>query len=105
MTEAVPFQDKLHTLTVEEFGEQYRSIIEAVFEQDGLAIIFDGDKPLVEITRYEEVHDPIRGSLKGKMEIHGDIVSPLPPEWYALRTDQDEEWYGPYTGQDEEQPA
>lgn len=105
MTEAVPFQDKLHTLTVEEFGEQYRSIIEAVFEQDGLAIIFDGDKPIVEITRYEEVHDPIRGSLKGKMEIHGDIVSPLPPEWYALRTDQDEEWYGPYTGQDEEQPA
>ena len=105
MTEAVPFQDKLHTLTVEEFGEQYRSIIEAVFEQDGLAIIFDGDTPLVEITRYEEVQDPIRGSLKGKMEIHGDIVSPLPPEWYALRTDQDEEWYGPYTGQDEEQPA
>ena len=105
MTEAVPFQDKLHTLTVEEFGEQYRSIIEAVFEQDGLAIIFDGDKPLVEITRYEEVHDPIRGSLKGKMEIHGDIVSPLPPEWYTLRTDQDEEWYGPYTGQDEEQSA
>ena len=84
MTEAVPFQDKLHTLTVEEFGEQYRSIIEAVFEQDGLAIIFDGDTPLVEITRYEEVHDPIRGSLKGKMEIHGDIVSPLPPEWVRL---------------------
>ncbi|MCY3693525.1 MAG: hypothetical protein OXI54_00180 [Chloroflexota bacterium] len=105
MTEAIPFQDKLHTLTVEEFGEQYRSIIEAVFKQDGLAIIFDGDKPIVEITRYEEVHDPIRGSLKGKMEIHGDIVSPLPSEWYALRTDQDEEWYGPYTGQDEEQPA
>ena len=23
MTEAVPFQDKLHTLTIEEFGEQY----------------------------------------------------------------------------------
>lgn len=85
MTEAVPFQDKLHTLTVEEFGEQYRSIIEAVFKQDGLAIIFDGDKPIVEITRYEEVHDPIHGSLKGKMEIHGDIVSPLPPEWYTYQ--------------------
>ncbi len=105
MTEAVPFHKKLHTLTIEEFGEQYLSIIAAVFEQDGKAIIFDGDKPIVQITRYEEVHDPLRGSLKGKMEIHGDIVSPLPPEWYALNTDQDEEWYGPYTGGDEEQPA
>ena len=105
MSESIPFHEKLHTLTVEEFGEQYRSIIEAVFQQDGLAIIFDGDTPLVEISRYEEVNDPIRGSLKGKMEIHGDIVSPLPPEWYALRTDQDEEWYGPYSGQDEERPA
>lgn len=83
MTEAVPFHEKLHTLTVEEFGEQYLSIIAAVFEQDGLAIIFDGDKPVVQITRYEEVHDPLRGSLKGQVEIHGDIVSPLPPEWYT----------------------
>lgn len=94
MTEAVPFHEKLHTLTVEEFGEQYLSIITAVFEQDGLAIIFDGDKPLVQITRYEEVHDPLRGSLKGQAEIHGDIVSPLPPEWYTS-----------CIGHDVEQPA
>ena len=105
MPEGVPFHEKLHTLTVEEFGEQYLSIIAAVFEQDGKAILFDGDKPIVQITRYQEVHDPLRGSLKGRTQIHGDIVSPLPPEWYTLRTDQDEEWYAPYTGQDEEQPA
>ncbi len=96
MTEAVPFQDKLPRLTVAEFGEQYLSIIKAVFEQDGKAIIFDGDEPIVQITRYQEIHDPLRGSVKGRVQIHGDIVSPLPPEWYALRTDQDEEWYGPY---------
>ena len=94
MPEAVPFHEKLHTLTVEEFGEQYLSIITAVFEQDGLAIVFDGDKPLVQITRYEEVHDPLRGSLKGQVEIHGDIVSPLPPEWYTS-----------CSGHDVEQPA
>ena len=105
MTEAVPFQDKLHTLTVEEFSEQYQSIIKAVFQQDGKAIIFDGDEPIVQITRYQEIHDPLRGSLKGRVQIHGDIVSPLPPEWYTLRTDQDEEWYGPYTDHDEERPA
>ena len=96
MADTVPFHEKLHTLTVAEFGEQYQAIIAAVFEQDGKAILFDGDKPIVQITRYEEVQDPLRGSFKGRMQIHGDIVSPLPPEWYALRTDQDEEWYGPY---------
>lgn len=89
MTEAVPFHEKLHTLTTEEFKEQCLAIITAVSEQDGLAIIFDGDKPLVQITRYEEVHDPIRGSLEGKMEIHGDIVSPLPPEWYSSNYDEE----------------
>lgn len=105
MTEAVPFHKKLHTLSIEEFGEQYLSIIAAVFEQDGKAIIFDDDKPIVQITRYEEPPLHGYGSMKGQIEIHGDIVSPLPPEWYALRTDQDEEWYGPYTSQDEERPA
>lgn len=89
MTEAVPFQDKLHTLTVEEFGEQYRSIIAAVFKQDGLAIIFDGDKPLVQITRYEEPSLHGYGSMKGQIEIHGDIVSPLPSEWYASNYDEE----------------
>ena len=105
MSESIPFHEKLHTLTTEEFKEQCLAIIAAVCEQDGKAIIFDGDKPIVQITRYQEVQDPLRGSLKGRAQIHGDIVSPLPPEWYTLCTDQDEEWYAPYTGQDEEQLA
>lgn len=105
MPEAVPFHEKLHTLTVEEFGEQYVSIIAAVFEQDGKAIISDGERPIVQITRYEEPPLHGFGSMKCQIEIHGDIVSPLPPEWYTMCTDQDEEWYGPYTGQDEEQPG
>ncbi len=88
MSKSIPFHEKLHTLTVEEFGERYLSIIEAVFEQDGLAIIFDGDKPIVQITRYEEPPLHGYGSMKGQIEIHGDIVSPLPPEWYASDYDE-----------------
>ena len=89
MAEAVPFHEKLHTLTVAEFGEQYRSIIAAVFGQDGKAIIFDGDKPIVQITRYEEPPLHGYGSMKGQIEIHGDIVSPLPPEWYSSNYDEE----------------
>ena len=89
MPEAVPFHEKLHTLTVEEFGEQYLSIIAAVFEQDGKAILFDGDKPVVQITRYEEPPLHGYGSMKGQIEIHGDIVSPLPPEWYSSNYDEE----------------
>ena len=87
MAEAVPFHEKLHTLTVEEFGEQYLSIIAAVFEQDGKAIIFDGDKPIVQITRY--VEPPLHGYGSMKGQIHGDIVSPLPPEWYSSNYDEE----------------
>ncbi len=89
MPEAVPFHEKLHTLTVEEFGEQYLSIIAAVFAQDGKAIIFDGDKPIVQITRYEEPPLHGYGSMKGQIKILGDIVSPLPPEWYSSNYDEE----------------
>ena len=94
MTQPIPFHEKLHTLTTEEFKEQCLAIIAAVSEHDGMAIIFDDDKPIVQITRYQEIHDPLRGSLKGHAQIHGDIVSPLPPEWYTS-----------CSGHDEEQPA
>ena len=89
MPEGVPFHEKLHTLTVEEFGEQYLSIIAAVFEQDGKAILFDGDKPIVQITRYQEPPLHGYGSMKGQIKIHGDIVSPLPPEWYSSNYDEE----------------
>ena len=89
MPEGVPFHEKLHTLTVEEFGEQYLSIIAAVFEQDGKAILFDGDKPIVQITRYQEPPLHGYGSMKGQIKIHGDIVSPLPPEWYSSNHDEE----------------
>lgn len=105
MTEPTKPQRIYYTCTTAEFKEQCLEIIAELVECDGEVIIFDGDEPVVQITRYQEVHDPLRGSLKGRVQIHGDIVSPLPPEWYALSTDQDEEWYGPYTGQDEERPA
>ena len=89
MSKSIPFHEKLHTLTTEEFKEQCLAIIAAVSEQDGLAIIFDGDKPLVQITRYEEPSLHGYGSMKGQIEIHGDIVSPLPSEWYASNYDEE----------------
>ena len=89
MSKAVPFHEKLHTLTTEEFKDQCLAIIVAVSEQDGKAIIFDGGKPIVQITRYVEPHDPLRGSLKGRAQIHGDIVSPLPPDWYSSSHDEE----------------
>ena len=95
MSDSIPFHEKLHTLTTEEFREECLAIIAAVHEQDGMAIIFDGDKPLVQITRYEEARDPLYGSLKGKMEILGGNEDTMSPEWYAMNADQDEEWYGP----------
>ena len=89
MTEAVPFHEKLHTLTTEEFNEQCLEIIAAISEHGGKAIIFDGDKPVVQLTRYDEPPLHGYGSMKGQVKIHGDIVSPLPPEWYSSSYDEE----------------
>ncbi len=91
MAEPVPYHEKLHTLSTEEFKERCLEIMTHVFEHDGKAIIFYGDEPIVQITRYQETPDPVRGSLKGQVQIHGDIVSPMPPEWYTSCTGHDEE--------------
>jgi hypothetical protein len=91
MSEAVPFHEKLHTLTIEEFGELYLSIIAAISKHGGKAIIFDGDKPVAQLTQYEEPPLNGYGSMKGQIKIHGDIVSPLPPEWYTSCTGHDED--------------
>ena len=94
MAEPTKPQRIYHTFTTTEFKEQCLEIIAELAECDGEVIIFDGDEPVVQITRYQAVRDPLRGSLKGRMQIHGDIVSPLPPEWYTS-----------CTGHHEEQPA
>ncbi len=55
----------------------------AISEHGGKAIIFDGDEPVAQITQDVRPYNKLRGSFKGRMQIFGDIVSPMPAEWFA----------------------
>ena len=91
MTQLAKPQHIYLTFTTDEFKEQCLEIIAELSKCGGVVIIFDGDEPIVQLTQYEEVHDPVRGSFKGRMEILGDIVSPMPAEWYSTPAESGEQ--------------
>lgn len=78
-----------HTCTTAEFKEQCLEIIAELAEYGGKVIIFDEDEPIVQLTQYEEPPLNGYGSMKGQIKILGDIVSPLPPEWYSSNYDEE----------------
>lgn len=87
-----------HALHIDEFKEQCLELIGEVAERGGSVIIFDEDEPLVELTRYVEPPLGGYGSLKGKVQILGDIEGPMPVEWYThpdVQTDDDWDISGP----------
>lgn len=87
-----------HAPGVDEFKERCLELIAEIYRDEDALIIADGDGPAVEITRY--VQPPLGGygSLKGEVEILGDIEGPMPVEWYTdpnVLTDDDWDISGP----------
>ena len=66
-----------------EFKGRCLELIAEIGKQSGSVVIVDGDKPIVELMRYEEPPLAGYGSLKGKVQILGDIEGPMPVEWYT----------------------
>ena len=93
MTKASQHQPIILTVDTEEFKERCLEIITELAECGGEVIIFHDGEPIIQMTQFEEPPLNGYGSMKGQIKIHGDIVSPLPPEWYTPCTDQDAEWY------------
>ena len=81
-----------HALDASEFKAQCLELIAEVAERGGSVVIFDGDEPVVEVTRYVEPPMPGYGVFKGIVQILGDIEGPMPVEWYThpdVQTDDD----------------
>ena len=87
MTESADPQPIILTVSIEKFQEQCLEIIGQLAECGGTVYIFDGGEPIVQMTQFEEPPLHGYGSMKGQVKIHGDIVSPLPPEWYLSNYD------------------
>ena len=81
-----------YRLSSDEFRELCPALIAEISQKDVSVTIFEDGKPAAEITRYEAPALAGYGSLKGKVQILGDIEGPMPVEWYThpdVQTDDD----------------
>ena len=98
MNEKRKKQGFCHTLNAAEFKERCLELIAEIYRDEGVLIVTDGNKAVAEVTRYVEPPLGGYGSLKGRVEILGDIEGPMPVEWYTdpkVQTDEDWDISGP----------
>ena len=87
-----------YRLSVDQFKENSQEMLAQVSQRDTPVIIYDDGNPVAEMTRYEAPPLAGYGSLKGKVQILGDIEGPMPVEWYThpdVQTDDDWDISGP----------
>lgn len=77
---------QIRTPTVAEFKEQCLDFINEIAAADAEGrtvdvLIFDGDNPVAVLSNYQE--PPAIDRPKFQVEILGDIVSPMPAEWFT----------------------
>ena len=58
-----------------EAKEQFLELIDQLDDNDGGVVITKQGKPVARIIRYKSNCDDLIGSMKDKIEIHGDIFS------------------------------
>ena len=84
---------QIHTPSIAEFQEQCTDFIAKIAAADDdqtiKVIIFDGDDAVAILTRYEPPLLPDRPKIKA--QIIGDIVSPMPSEWFKTWKELEEE--------------
>ncbi len=77
----------MKTLAAGKFKTNCLAIMDEVKANREPVLITKRGKPVAMLTPVEETDDPIFGFYKGKIEILGDIVSPIIPleDWDALK--------------------
>ena len=76
------------TMSATEFRARCLGLIDAVAETGREIVITKRGKPEARLVPYRRKPKSLFGMGRGRMEILGDIVSPMPEEWY---TDPDED--------------
>jgi prevent-host-death family protein len=77
----------MKTMAAGEFKARCLQVMEQVSSTRTPVVITKRGKPIAKLVPVDEFRSEVFDSLKGKIEILGDIVSPLiPPEdWEALK--------------------
>ena len=67
-----------------EFKANCLKLLDEVADTGKEIVITKNGKPVAKLTPYRETPEFTFGRYRDKIVIHGDIVSPMPPEWFAI---------------------
>jgi prevent-host-death family protein len=78
--------DMATTIPAGEFKAKCLQLIDQVADERKSLIITKRGKPMAELRPIQEQpRQPFVGSMKGTVEILGDIISPIDVEWEAMK--------------------
>lgn len=72
----------VRTVSASEFEDRCLSLINEVAQTGDELIITQDGRPISRVTPYRTRRDGWFGADVGRITIHGDIVSPMPAEWF-----------------------
>lgn len=77
------------TMSATDFRARCLGLIDEVAETGREIVITKRGKPVARLVPYRRKPKSLFGMGRGRMEILGDIVSPMPEEWYRDPDDSD----------------
>ena len=93
MAAATSGPDTQRTIKASEFKARCLKLMDEVADTGDEIVITKNGKPTARLTPYRERPRGWFGADRGKIEILGDIVSPMPTEWFEDPNDGDEALY------------
>lgn len=70
-------------LSVSEFAEQCVEMVQMIADGAGEVVVTQDDLPIARLVSVMGPRGRPAGLMKGRMEIHGDIVGPISANWRA----------------------
>lgn len=74
-----------------EFNANCLELIDDVTESGAEFVITKDGKPIAKLAPYRDPLELAFGRYQGQFQIYGDIVAPMPAEWFAVPDDDTEE--------------
>ena len=80
----------VRTIKASEFKAKCLKLMDEVAESGEEIVITKNGRPVSRLAPYRERPKTFFGADKGKIKILGDIISPMPAEWFEDPNDSDE---------------
>ncbi len=86
-----PSARRERVIMASEFKARCLKLMDEVAETGEEIVITKNGRPISRLTPYWRAKPAPFGADIGRMKILGDIVSPMPPEWYEKPADDDDD--------------